>query len=165
PDAAWQTPSMALTAMGNALRRAIGGSSGPFYATGLLRAARSLTEAGPPSPADWANAFTLAVEAVSELGGAGTGDRTMLDALNPAAKALNRAQSAGQSTEAALAACLAAAEQGAEATKTMPPKLGRASYLGERAMGVPDGGAVAVTVWLRALVKESVLLRSNSGVQ
>src|SRR5262249_52546752 len=89
PDAAWQTPSMALVAMVNALRRALGGSSGPFYATGLLRAARRLTDAASPAPDEWANAFTLAVEAISDLGGAVPGDRTMLDALDPAAPALN----------------------------------------------------------------------------
>ena len=42
PDAAWATPAAALAAMANAVRRAVGGSSGPFYAVGLLRAARRL---------------------------------------------------------------------------------------------------------------------------
>jgi len=156
PDADWKSPSIALAAMGNALRRAIGGSSGPFYATGLLRASRRLSDRDAPTLSDWTEAFMLAVEAISELGGAVPGDRTMLDALYPAAKALIAAQSAGQPAEAALAVCFAAAQEGAEATKTMQPKLGRASYLGERAVGVPDGGAVAVTVWLGALAKESV---------
>ncbi|TNV66698.1 DAK2 domain-containing protein, partial [Corallococcus exiguus] len=44
-----------------------------------------------------------------------------------------------------------AAEQGAEATASMSPRLGRASYLGERAKGVPDAGAVAVVIWMKAL--------------
>jgi dihydroxyacetone kinase len=47
--------------------------------------------------------------------------------------------------------CVLAAEAGAAATAAMRPRLGRAAYLGDRAVGIPDGGAVAVTIWLRAL--------------
>jgi dihydroxyacetone kinase len=50
-----------------------------------------------------------------------------------------------------LSAAAAAAEAGAAATAAMQPRLGRASYLGDRAIGVPDGGATAVAIWLRAL--------------
>ena len=73
------------------------------------------------------------------------GDRTMLDALVPASQALSRTGS--------LQAAAAAAEAGAQATAAMAPRVGRASYLGDRAMGFPDAGAVAVTVWLRALAE------------
>jgi dihydroxyacetone kinase len=75
----------------------------------------------------------------------------MLDALHPAAEAFHAALAAGTAPAQAWAAALAAAEQGAEATRTMPPRLGRASYLGDRALGVPDAGAAAAVVWLRAL--------------
>ncbi|MDB5374111.1 MAG: dhaK, partial [Belnapia sp.] len=44
-----------------------------------------------------------------------------------------------------------AAEAGVAATAAMSPRLGRASYLGDRVLGVPDAGAAAVAVWLRAL--------------
>ncbi|MBZ4422982.1 dihydroxyacetone kinase family protein [Myxococcus sp. RHSTA-1-4] len=152
PESSWMSPSRALTAMGNALRRAIGGSSGPFYATALLRAARHLAEKeGTPDAAAWAEAFSIAVDAVSELGGARPGDRTMLDALKPGAEAFAGAVKAGKSPADAWAACVREAEQGAEATSRMQPRLGRASYLGKRALGVPDAGAAAVVVWLKAL--------------
>jgi dihydroxyacetone kinase len=88
---------------------------------------------------------------VSELGGARPGDRTMLDALRPAADTFARELKAGRSTTDAWAACVREAEQGAEATTRMLPRLGRASYLGDRALGVPDAGAAAVVVWLKAL--------------
>ena len=140
PDAAWTDPPTALAAMGEALRRAIAGSSGPFYATALLRAARGLPAA--PGAAEWAAAFSAGVAAIAELGGARAGDRTMLDALLPAAAAL---------ATGGLAAAADAAEAGVAATARMLPKLGRASYLGDRALGVPDAGAAAVAVWLRAL--------------
>jgi len=154
PEAAWQSPRTALAAMGDALRRSIGGTSGPLYATALLRASRRLSNETFPAADDWTDAFRLAVESISELGGAMPGDRTMLDALSPAVKALAAALTAGQSTGTALAVCAAAAEDGAKATSAMQPKLGRASYLGDRAVGVPDAGAVAVTVWLKALAAE-----------
>jgi dihydroxyacetone kinase phosphoprotein-dependent L subunit len=150
PESAWTSPTRALNAIGNALRRSIGGSSGPFYATALLRAARHLVDRTPDATA-WAEAFGFAVDAVSELGGARPGDRTMLDALRPAADAFAREVKAGRSTADAWAACVREAEQGAEATTRMQPRLGRASYLGDRALGVPDAGAAAVVIWLKAL--------------
>nr|WP_223738256.1 dihydroxyacetone kinase subunit DhaL [Corallococcus sp. AS-1-12] len=150
PEGAWATPSGALTELGQALRRNIGGSSGPFYATALLRAARFLANK-PADAAAWAKAFEAAAEAVSELGGAKPGDRTMVDALHPAAAALMRAVREGRTLGEAWAEATRAAEQGAEATASMSPRLGRASYLGERAKGVPDAGAVAVVIWMKAL--------------
>ena len=149
PEGAFADAPEALARIGGALRRAIAGSSGPFYATALLRAARGLPP--EPGPADWAAAFRRGVEAIAELGGARPGDRTMLDALHPAAEAFRTELEAGSPASVAWATAIHAAEEGAEATVRMRPRLGRASYLGERALGVPDAGAAAAVVWLRAL--------------
>ncbi len=151
PVTAWASPSSALAAMGNALRRAVGGSSGPFYATALLRASRLLSGVDQPSPAEWAAALQAAAAAVSELGGAQPGDRTMIDALHPAAAALSAAVQAGALLPEAGRACAAAARAGADATSAMLPRLGRGSYLGDRVLGIPDGGADAVAIWLQAV--------------
>lgn len=145
------TPHAALTALSQTLRRAIGGSSGPFYAVGLSRAARRLDGIAEPSSRDWLDAFAAAVEGVEELGGARAGDRTMVDALRPALEAMQRQVAAGQGVD--LGAVAAAARAGAEETATMLPKLGRASYLGARAVGAPDGGAAVVAHWLAALAE------------
>ena len=75
---------------------------------------------------------------------------TMLDALVPAADAFWRL-ARGEGATLALRAAATAAEAGAAATATMRPGLGRASYLGDRVIGIPDGGATAVALWLRAL--------------
>ncbi len=157
PASAWYTPASALAATGQALRRAIGGSSGPFYACALVRAAQVLDGVERPTLAQWAEAFDGGVQALAELGGAQPGQRTMLDALRPAADALLAGAQAGASPTQAFAAALAAAREGAEATAEMLPAQGRASYLGERARGIPDGGAVAVVCWLEAL--EPVMAR------
>ncbi|HZP87183.1 MAG TPA: dihydroxyacetone kinase family protein [Burkholderiales bacterium] len=151
PDKAWISPEVALSSIGHALRRAIAGSSGPFYATAALRAARALSGKAGPTPTDWALAFTSAVSAIRELGGAKVGDRTMVDALQPAADVFASALEAGVPTGEAWAAATAAARKGCDATAQMSPRLGRASYLGNRALGIPDAGATAATCWLDAL--------------
>jgi dihydroxyacetone kinase len=140
-----------LAALGASLRRAIAGSSGPFYATALLRASRLLADAPEPTAQQWAQAWRGAIDAISELGGAKAGDRTMLDALVPAVEAFDEAIGKGQAAQQAWSAAVAAAEHGAQATAHMHPRVGRASYLGKRAIGAPDGGAVAVVCWLAAL--------------
>ncbi len=151
PESAWATPATALSAVGDGLRRNIAGSSGPFYATALLRAAGRLTDQPQPDVGSWDEAFAAAVASVGEVGGARPGDRTMLDALDPALSAWMAARQGGKPIAEAWAAAVAAAEAGASATASMMPKLGRASYLGARALGSPDGGAVAITVWMKAL--------------
>jgi dihydroxyacetone kinase len=72
----------------------------------------------------------------------------MLDALLPAVEAFEANQS---DAARALAAAATSAEAGAAATAALRPQLGRASYLGDRAIGIADGGATAVAIWLRAL--------------
>lgn len=147
PEASYSSPARLLADLGDALRRAIGGSSGPFYATALLRAAAELEGIATPTSDQWLGAFSAAVTSVGELGGARPGDRTMLDALAPAVTAW---QAGGFSM------AVTAADAGAAATAQMRPRLGRASYLGDRALGTPDGGAVAVAIWLKALASALV---------
>jgi dihydroxyacetone kinase len=86
--------------------------------------------------------------AVADLGGAAAGDRTMLDALLPAADAFDAAVNAGQTTVAAVRAAASAAAAGARSTANMIARRGRSSYLGERVLGHRDPGAEAVAVAL-----------------
>ncbi|MCZ7501569.1 dihydroxyacetone kinase subunit DhaK [Agrobacterium tumefaciens] len=151
PGESFADVSGGLMAMANAMRKAIGGSSGPFYATGLMRASRHLAGIEKPTDQQMAEAFVAAVLAVSELGGARPGDRTMIDALHPAAETFRDRLAAGASADEAWRSASAAGIAGAEATTSMKPRLGRASYLGERAIGHPDAGAVAVSIWLEAI--------------
>jgi dihydroxyacetone kinase len=142
-DNSFSSPARLLSDLGNALRRAIAGSSGPFYATALLRAAAVLAEKADPTQQDWQAAFEAGTAAIMELGGAKPGDRTMVDALAPATDAWKKSGS--------FADAVKAADAGAKATSDMLPALGRASYLGKRALGHPDGGATAVAIWLGAI--------------
>lgn len=151
PAAAFAVPSVALRAMADGLRRAVAGSSGPFYAAALARAANQLEAKPAPSAADWQQAFAAAVQAVEQLGGARVGDRTMVDALRPAADTWQHALQSGSAPLEAFRRAADSARHGAEATTKLLPQLGRAAYIGERALGVPDGGAIAVSIWLKAI--------------
>lgn len=151
PDESFSDVAGGLMAMANAMRKAIGGSSGPFYAAGLMRASRNLTGMEAPTARQMADAFIAAIQAICDLGGAKPGDRTMIDALVPAAEAFAEALDAGKPADLAWKTAVEAGQAGAEATRDMHPRAGRASYLGDRAIGHPDGGAVAVSIWLKAI--------------
>ncbi len=140
-------PAATLQSLGATLRRSLGGTSGPLYAVAALRASAVLRD----DPTAWADAFRAGCAGIADLGGATRGDRTMLDALIPASEAFAGAIGAGGTPREALTAAVEAAVLGARATAAMPPRKGRSSYLGDRALGHPDPGAEAVVVWLRAV--------------
>ena len=142
-------PDAVFRAMAATIRRVVGGTSGPLYAIMLLRAAAVLEQSPQPTLQDWSRAFTAAVDGVMEIGGARQGDRTMVDALAPAAAAFASALTAADASS--LDAAVTAASAGAAETATMQPRLGRSSYVGERALGFPDPGAYAASLWLAAI--------------
>jgi len=145
-------PAAALADISAALRRSLGGTSGPLYAVFILRMATSLAGAASPSEASaWAAAFRSGVDAIQALGGGKAGDRTMLDALLPAAEAIEAAAARGAPVADILRGAIEAADAGVTATESMRPRLGRSSYVGDRVLGHPDPGAYAVTVWLKAI--------------
>ncbi|WP_406698928.1 dihydroxyacetone kinase subunit DhaK [Singulisphaera sp. Ch08] len=144
-------PSATLQALGLTLQKALGGTSGALYALLFLRASARLRDLAPTSPKSWSEAFRTGTEAIGELGGSRPGDRTMLDALLPALDALESSLDAGATPAKALDAAAEAAEAGSDATARMSPRRGRSSYLGDRVLGYPDPGAIAVAVWLRAV--------------
>ena len=138
-----------LKALGHTLRQELGGSSGPLYGVLFLRSGNVLENSGGSGLARWAQSLEQGVQAISDLGGAKPGDRTMLDALDPFVKTLKNA--AADSPREALRMGVAAAKRGAEATAQMKPRLGRSSYLGDRVLGHPDPGATAIGIWLSAV--------------
>jgi dihydroxyacetone kinase len=115
------------------LGREMGGSSGPLWAAALSAAAVVLRDGGAR-----AAAVGAAADAVRAAGGAAPGDKTVVDALAPAAAALADGQGA--------AGAARAAAEGAEATRGMRARKGRAAYAGERTLGAADPGAVAIAV-------------------
>jgi dihydroxyacetone kinase len=147
-----QGPAAVLRAASATVRRSVGGTSGPLYAILLLRAAAALEVAGPDDPARaWSDALTAGTDGIRQVGGAEVGDRTMVDALAPAAAALSAALAAGVPAREALAAAVDAARSGSQGTTAIRARLGRSSYLGDRVIGHPDPGAHAVVLWLSSL--------------
>ena len=142
--------SNTLKALAQTLRRELGGSSGPLYGVLFLRAGNVLEKSNTVGLAQWATALEEGIRAISDLGGAKPGDRTMLDALDPFAKTLKT--EAGTAREVLLAAA-ENAQRGADATAQMKPRLGRSSYLQDRVLGHRDPGAIAVAIWLGAATK------------
>jgi dihydroxyacetone kinase len=131
-----------------------GGASGPIWGAAFSAAASSVKGRDVSGTADVAGMFSAAVSAIQARGGAGSGDKTLLDALIPAAEALEEAAAQGIGLKEAFAEAAEAAEAGAERTKDMVASKGRAAYLGERSIGSPDAGAVAVALLFRRLTEE-----------
>jgi dihydroxyacetone kinase len=153
PSCPLDDPAATLHELALTLQRALGGTSGPLYAMLLLRAAVCLRSNDPEAATTWAEALRAGGAGIGELGGAAVGDRTMLDALVPASEAFTSGLHAGHLPVVALSEAVAAADRGADATASMIPRRGRSSYLGDRALGHLDPGAVAVATWLRAASK------------
>lgn len=135
------TPGAVLTLAGRQLISTVGGASGPLYGTLLRRTGKALGDDDEVTQDQLARAFAAGVAAVGRLGGAQAGDKTMLDALLPAAEALATSFDGAAN----------AARAGAEATVPLQARKGRASYLGERSIGHQDPGATSSALLVEAL--------------
>ena len=142
-----------LRVSGRTLISTVGGAAGPLYGTALMRAGGAVAAADPglKTAAIVVSALDASIVGIQALGKATTGEKTMLDALVPAAEAGRAAVDAGADGAAVTAAIADAAETGAAATIPMLATKGRASYLGERSIGHQDPGATSSALLLRAL--------------
>lgn len=137
------TPGAVLVLAGRQLISTVGGASGPLYGTLLRRTGKALGDSAEVTHAQLAEALGAGVAAVAQLGGAKAGDKTMIDALEPAVAALGTS----------FAAAAAAADEGAVATVPLQARKGRASYLGERSIGHQDPGATSSALLIAALAE------------
>jgi dihydroxyacetone kinase-like protein len=138
--AAMDWPAL-LKAVGTKLVMKVGGASGPLYGTLFLTLGKELPEA--PTRPQGAAAFAAAVAAVKARGKSETGQKTMLDVLDPALQAFASGRDLSDVKEVARAA--------AEATAPMRATRGRASFLGERSVGHVDPGAQSSALMIAAL--------------
>ncbi len=150
-DAAQPTTAGAvLTGVGMTLISTVGGASGPLFGTLFLRMGTSLGDVIEAPPRELGPALRAGLEGVIARGKAELGDKTMVDALTPAADALDAALGEGLPLADALARAAEAAATGRDATTPMLARKGRASYLGERSVGHQDPGATSVALLLEA---------------
>ncbi|XP_034413624.1 triokinase/FMN cyclase [Cyclopterus lumpus] len=146
-------PGQLLSVLAGLVQEKMGGSSGALYSLFLTAAAGHVTE-GQSNAAAWAGAMHAGTQAMRRYGGAEPGDRTMLDALCPAVDelmALTTAPPGGQL--AVLQTAVQKAASGAEATRDLAARAGRASYIAAERVTLPDPGAVAVAAILGAVLE------------
>jgi len=130
----------------------IGGTSGPIWGTAFLRAASKAKGKTELAGVDVVAMLRSAIEGIKARGGADVGDKTLLDALVPLTDEIERGATSLEEPELIAKHAAAAARAGAEQTRQMIARRGRASYTGERSIGSPDPGAVAVAVLAERIV-------------
>src|SRR5688500_7928726 len=132
----------------------VGGSSGPIWGTGFMKAAMLTRGKETVSLQDLADMLGSAIEGIMARGGAKLGDKTLLDALIPVHDTLKKHAEAGGDNGAALKEAADVAEQASGATESLVAHRGRASQVGERSANTPDPGIVSIAIILNDWCKE-----------
>lgn len=122
-----------------------GGSTGPLLGSLFMGMSDGVEGKTTLDGTAVAAMFRAGLEGMSVQSKAKVGDKTMMDSLIPAVKALETASGEGKSVEDMFKAAAAAAKQGAESTKDMKASFGRAKNLGERTIGFMDPGAASMS--------------------
>jgi phosphoenolpyruvate---glycerone phosphotransferase subunit DhaL len=144
-------PGKLLMLAGRTLVSTVGGASGPLWGSALKSGGRVLGDHTSFDGPQLVEVLAAALASVKDLGTAALGDKTMVDALEPAVETLRTRVAAGEPLPQALDAAAAAAEAGMRATIPIQARKGRASYLGERSVGHQDPGATSTALIVRAL--------------
>lgn len=142
--------STLLKQVGMVLISKVGGASGPLYGTAFMRASAACKDKAL-SPEVCAAMLDAAITGIQNLGKAQAGEKTMLDALIPASKALHDGIVSGKNAPELAQAVAQAAQEGVDYTKTIIATKGRAAYVGERSLGHQDAGATSSTIMLEAV--------------
>jgi len=127
----------------------VGGASGPLYGTFFLQAATGANGKMALTQEELNAVFCAGLQGLKNRGKASVGEKTMVDALEPAVAAMK--STGDDSVSAAIDRAVAAAKSGADSTVPLVAKKGRASYLGERSAGHLDPGAASTVLLLEAL--------------
>lgn len=136
-----------------AISSRIGGTSGPLWGTAFLRASAAAKTVDAIDGAAAVAMLRAAAEGIMARGGASLGDKTLLDALVPATDELERQLAAGAGPAECRAAFAKTVRECADATSKLEARRGRASYSGERSIGSPDAGAVAIAIIIERITE------------
>jgi dihydroxyacetone kinase-like protein len=140
-----------LKKVGMTLISTVGGASGPLYGTAFMKAGGEAVGKTTLDGETIIKMWLAALEGIKARGKATLGEKTMIDAIEPAMEAFKKAMEEGATIEAGLERAVEAAEAGIEYTKTIRATKGRASYLGDRSIGHQDPGATSFTIILKTL--------------
>ncbi|MFK8034295.1 MAG: dihydroxyacetone kinase subunit DhaL [Hyphomicrobiales bacterium] len=136
---------------GNAFLNAVGASAGPLYATAFLRASDAVSDRLNLGALSLVSLISAMKNGIEDRGGAHLGDKTMLDAWIPAAKAAGQAQKTGMTALECMVAASKAAETGMNSTLDLRSKRGRSAKLGARSVGHIDPGAASAFIIISAM--------------
>ena len=149
----YSSPYALFHACGLCLVKNMGGSSGVLFGTLLIGGLEAIRGKSTLDGSDMCAFLCGGIDAVVRRGKAKAGDKTMVDALLPAKEDMLKTLQETCSIERIMAAAEAGALRGAEQTRDMLPRLGRAKGFRENALGWPDPGAVSVSVLFGGLKK------------
>jgi dihydroxyacetone kinase len=135
-----------LAAAGKDWAAKAGGTSGVLWGALLTAVGDRLGNGGRPDDATVAAGMRAGYDALTSLGGAAPGDKTMLDAMLPFVEELERRVTDGEAWQDAWRAAADVATDAAAATADMRPRVGRARPLAERSVGTPDAGATSLAM-------------------
>jgi dihydroxyacetone kinase-like protein len=139
-------PGTFLKKVGMIVTSRIGGTSGPIWGTGFLKAGITAGSSEELSGEQVVAMLRACTDGIKMRGQSDVGDKTLLDALVPMTDRIEQEIQRGADSAAIVAAAASTAREAAEATSKMIAKRGRASYTGERSIGSVDAGAMAVAV-------------------
>lgn len=131
----------------------VAGTAGPLYGTAFMRAGMIVGTKDTIDIFTFAECLNAAIEGVMARGKATAGEKTMLDAMIPAYKAIKQFADNGSSAKQSLSAGVKAAWDGVEYTKTIAATKGRASYIGDRSIGHQDPGATSFAYILECIAE------------
>jgi len=126
-----------------------GGATGPLLGTLFKGMADTLVEGQQVTVAVFSRMFETGLASLEKITKARVGDKTLMDALMPAIISLKESAQEGKNFLESLKAAAEAARNGAESTKGLVARLGRAKNLGEKTLGHPDPGATSMALILR----------------
>lgn len=136
---------------GMSLVSAVGGAAGPLYGTYFMQWGKIAQGKDELSNGDFLEMLQAGLEGIKQRGKAQVGEKTMVDALEPAVEAFQQADQAGEDFVVCLQAAVEAATRGRDSTVDMVARKGRASYLGERSRGHQDPGATSTVLLLESM--------------
>lgn len=141
----------ALDELTLSLMEGIGGSMGPLYGSLFIGMANEVRDRQEIDTATFARLLRGGLTSLQDITEAGVGDKCLMDTLIPAVQAFEQAHAAGASFHEALEHMKSAASRGRDSTRDLVARIGRASRLGERSLGVLDAGAVSCCLILTRL--------------
>jgi dihydroxyacetone kinase-like protein len=136
---------------GMVVLNSVGGAMGALYGTFFLKLSQASAGKSEVNLSDLVAMFQTGEQGILDIGKANLGDKTLIDTLSPAVRAIEAAEKEGKTLAEALADFEQAAKHGMESTTDMLAQMGRASRLGERTIGHQDAGATSCYFILRSL--------------